>query len=99
MHIRTTDGVEIPIEDVLIDPQEGRIVTVVTTYQDRLIPLPWRSIHVSSGDGGGASATIEITRERLTSAPTIERSQITSFNAESLQRKWTVIESAQGDLP
>lgn len=66
MHIRTSDGVEVPVEDVLIDPQDGRIVTVVTTVDDRLIPLPWGVIHRGEDH---SYATVEFTRERLVSAP------------------------------
>src|SRR5438093_2287094 len=62
--IRTSDGVEVPVDDVLIDPSSGRIVTVVTSYENRYYPIPWNVVHVNED---ASVATLDITRERLVS--------------------------------
>jgi len=86
MRIRTSDGEVVPVEDVLIDPSEGRIVTVVTTVHEKLVPVPWNVVHVRESE---SIATVDITREQLYSAPTIERTQITTFDPAVLQRSET----------
>ncbi|GEM_PF-4437010 len=83
-HIRTTDSEDVgTIDDLLIDPREGRIVTIITSVNDRLIPVPWTA--VSAGEDLRV-ITVNTTRERLVTAPTIERSQITTFTPEVYQR-------------
>src|SRR5438094_10330247 len=78
--IRTTDSEEVgTIEDVLIDTHEGRIVTIVTSVEERLIPVPWTAVSVSEDM---RIITVNTTRETLVAAPTIERSQIRTFSPE-----------------
>lgn len=90
MVIKTSDGVEVPVQDVLIDPSEGRIVTIVTSVDNRLIPLPWDVVHIGENR---TVATVDLTHERLVAAPTLERSDLSSFSAERLQKSETFFRS------
>jgi hypothetical protein len=76
--IRTADGAEAGhVEYVVIEPESRQIVSTVITggvTGARLVAVPFTSMHFQ----GGREVTLtEINRERLVSAPVIERTQLT----------------------
>src|SRR4051794_12811870 len=77
--IRTSDGQEAGhVEYIVVDPDAQRIVSTVVTggvEGDRLIAVPYSSMRF--GEGQEVTLT-EINRERLVSAPVIERSRLTT---------------------
>jgi len=82
--ISTSDSQEVgTIDDLLIDPREGRIVTIITSVDNKLIPVPWTAVTVGEDL---KVITVNTTRERLIAAPTIERTQIATFSPELFQR-------------
>lgn len=96
-HFRTSDSGDAgTIEDLLIDPREGRIVTIVTSVDNKLIPVPWADVTV--GDDL-RTISVNTTRERLIAAPTIERTQIAHFNPELFRRSDTFFRENRGGHP
>jgi hypothetical protein len=75
--IRTSDGAEAGhIEYIVVDPSSREIVSTVVSggvEGDRLLAVPYSSLTFS---GGNEITLREVTRERLVSAPVIERTQI-----------------------
>ena len=65
------------IEDLLFNPQTGRIDFAVLNHENKLIPVPTKLLTCSSGDHTTAtgmervSITAQIDKEKLQSAPTI----------------------------
>lgn len=88
---RLSEGGEVgTIEDIIFDPAEGRIVTVITSYEGRYVPVPWTVISV--GGPEEKIVTVNVTRETFINAPTIERTNITNIttlNPQILQRSDT----------
>lgn len=91
--IRTSDGAEAGhIEYIVLEPSSHRVVTTIVSggvVGDRLIPVPADSLTYS----GSREVTLtQITRERLVSAPVIERTQITTtaaFQPALIERSYT----------
>jgi len=76
--IRTSDGAEAGhVEYIVVDPGSGEVVSTVVTggvVGPRFVAVPFSSMEFSAGN---EIALTQITRERLVSAPVIERTQIT----------------------
>jgi hypothetical protein len=75
--IRTSDGAEAGhIEYIVVDPSSREVISTVVSggvEGDRLLAIPYSSLNFA---GGNEITLTEITRERLVSAPVIERTQI-----------------------
>jgi len=91
--IRTSDGAEAGhIEYIVTDPADGRIVSSIVsggTIGEKMIIVPYASMRF----GAQREVTLtEITRERLVSAPVIERNQINvavRFEPTLVERSFT----------
>ena len=72
------------IEDILLDVQNGRIGFAIVSFQglarrgEKLIAVPWEIVHMDLAQGGDGFI-LEIDRERLMSAPAIEKSNLPNF--------------------
>jgi len=77
--IRTSDGAEAGhVEYIVVDPSNREVVSTVITggvVGERFVSVPYESLRFS---GGHDITLTEITRERLVSAPAIERTQISA---------------------
>jgi hypothetical protein len=77
--IRTSDGAEAGhVEYIVVDPSSREVVSTVITggvVGERFVSIPYESLRFSEGHDITLS---EITRERLVSAPVIERTQISA---------------------
>lgn len=77
--IRTSDGAEAGhVEYIVVDPSSREVVSTVITggvVGERFVSVPYESLRFS---GGHDITLTEITRERLVSAPAIERTQISA---------------------
>src|SRR4051794_18447403 len=77
--IRTSDGQEAGhVEYIVVDPGAQRIVSTVVTggvEGERLVAIPYSSMRFGTGE---EVTLTEINRERLVSAPVIERTQLTT---------------------
>src|SRR4051812_30050684 len=79
--IHTSDGAEAGrVEYVVVDPSQGRLVSTIISGGgggggERLVAVPFSSMRFEPNHG---IVLTEITRERLASAPVIERTQITT---------------------
>jgi len=98
--IRTSDGAEAGrVEYIVVDPSDQHVVSTVISggvIGERLIAVPYTSLHFS---GGREITLTEITRERLVSAPVIERTQISASVIEpSIIQRTTTHFSARGDV-
>jgi hypothetical protein len=98
--IRTSDGAEAGrVEFIVVDPSDQHVVSTVISggvVGDRLIAVPYTSLRFS---GGNEITLTEITRERLVSAPVIERTQISASVIEpSIIQRTTTHFSARGDV-
>ncbi len=78
--VRSRDGSEIGrIEQIGVEPQSGSILfafVIPFVGYDRLIPVPWERIELTSD---GSSAVVDLSRERLLEAPTLERGYLGSW--------------------
>jgi len=98
--IRTSDGAEAGrVEYIVVDPSDQHVVSTVISggvVGERLIAVPYTSLRFS----GDREITLnEITRERLVSAPVIERTQINASVIEpSIIQRTTTHFSARGDV-
>ncbi len=77
--IRTSDGKEAGhVEYLIVDPETQRIVSTIVSggaVGEKFVAVPYQSMHF----GTGREVTLtEITRERLISAPVIERRTLTT---------------------
>jgi len=91
--IRTSDGAEAGrVEYIVLDPGQGRIVSTIVSggaIGEKLVAVPYSSMRF------GAQREVvltEITRERLVSAPVIERNQINvsvRFEPALVERSYT----------
>lgn len=77
--IKTSDGAEAGrVEYIVVDPSSHRLVSTIVSggaVGERLVPVPVESISYRSDN---EIVLTQITRERLVSAPVIERTQISS---------------------
>jgi hypothetical protein len=77
--IRTSDGAEAGhIEYIVVDPSSREVISTVVSggvEGDRLLAIPYGSLEFG---GGNEIILREINRERLVSAPVIERTQISA---------------------
>jgi hypothetical protein len=91
--IRTSDGAEAGrVEYIVVEPESRQIVSTVITggvEGARLVAVPFQSLRFQ----GEREVTLtEITRERLVSAPVIEKTQLTSttrFEPALIERSFT----------
>lgn len=66
--IRTSDGATLgSINEVVLDPQSGRIVYAVTTRDGTNVPIPWSALRVSNNE-----FELSINADRWNRAPVIE---------------------------
>ena len=76
--IKTSDGQDCGhIEYIVADPAQQRIVTAVVSggiLSDRLVAVPYEEFRY----GTGADITVNVDRQRLVSAPVIERQTLVS---------------------
>lgn len=90
--ITSSSGEEIgTVEDVVFDPAEGRIVTVVLSVENRLVPVPWNVISVNEERN---VVVVNVERDVLVRAPVIERTQINRIDSQFIQRSTTYFSSA-----
>jgi len=77
--IRTSDGAEAGrVEYIVVDPSSHQVISTVVSggvIGEKLVAIPYTSLRF---DGDRGITLTEITRERLVSAPIIERTQISA---------------------
>ncbi|HSI10471.1 MAG TPA: PRC-barrel domain-containing protein [Chthoniobacter sp.] len=98
--IHTSDGAEAGrVEYIVVDPADQHVVSTVISggvVGERLIAVPYNSLRFTSNS---EITLTEITRERLVSAPVIERTQISASVIEpSIIQRTTTHFSARGDV-
>lgn len=98
--IHTSDGAEAGrVEYIVVDPADQHVVSTVISggvVGERLIAVPYNSLRFTSNN---EITLTEITRERLVSAPVIERTQISASVIEpSIIQRTTTHFSARGDM-
>ena len=71
--VKTTAGEELgKIEDVVLDPQSGRVEFVVIEWENKLVPVPFRALQTTATPGQEAlTFTAQIQKDKLQTAPTI----------------------------
>lgn len=73
------------IDDLIVDPATGRIVFAVIapsggTEPNKVTAVPWRAFRPSAE--GGNTLTANIDKDKLTSAPTFDKTQYPDFNQQ-----------------
>ncbi len=79
--IRTADGATLgQINEVVLDPESGRILYAVTTRDGTSVPIPWSALRVDNND-----FVLTITADRWKAAPVIETERWTNL----AEPQWT----------
>ena len=87
-NVETTRGENLgEIQNAVIDPRDERVEFVILSYQDRLIPVPWQVFHFERSRPDARNVTLNIDRERLRNAPTIQRSRLDQLADEQFSRQ------------
>jgi sporulation protein YlmC with PRC-barrel domain len=73
--IRTPEGTTLgQIDEVVLDPENGRILYAVTTRNGTSVPIPWSALRASNND-----FELSITADRWKAAPVIETERWTNL--------------------
>ena len=74
--IRSTEGATLgQINEVVLDPETGRILYAVTTRDGTSVPIPWSALRVDNND-----FVLSVTADRWKAAPVIETSRWTTLS-------------------
>ncbi len=75
------------IQDFVISPQNDRDFALIDLGNNRFAPVPIQALSVTTGAGGEAQVTANVTKQQLQSGPTVTADQLSQLSQASFTQQ------------